>query len=95
MRMLTDVQPSTISSFPCGDMMTMAERELSAFFTATFRLFGTKQAELCAEYWLDELIDANEFPTSPREWRSITVKATARLANRLNISSTSPELQIA
>jgi hypothetical protein len=35
--------------------MTMAERELSAFFNTVTQLFGLEQAELSAEDWLQEL----------------------------------------
>ena len=37
-------------------LMTMAERELGAFISAVTELFGTEQARLAAEDWLDELL---------------------------------------
>jgi len=73
----------------------MAERELSAFFTAITQLFGPKQAELSAEDWLKELIEIDSLPASSREWRLITAKASTRLASRVNASSPSTEPQIA
>ena len=75
--------------------MTMAERELSAFFNAVTQLFGSEQAELSAEDWLQELIETDGLPASTREWRSITAKVSTRLASRVRASSLSPEPQIA
>jgi hypothetical protein len=75
--------------------MTMAERELSAFFNAVTQLFGSEQAELSAEDWLQELIEIDGLPTSTREWRLITAKASTRLASRVSASSLSTEPQIA
>jgi hypothetical protein len=68
----------------CSDLMTMAERELAAFFNAVKELFGSKQARLSAEDWLDELAARNGLPASTREWRRITVEVSARLARRVN-----------
>ena len=79
----------------CADLMTMAERELSAFFGAVTQLFGSEQAERSAEDWLQELIEIDGLPTSVREWRLITAKVSTRLASRVRPSSLSNELQIA
>jgi len=83
------------SDLDCADLMTMAERELSSFFNAVTQLFGSDQAELSAEDWLRELVEIDGLPTSAREWRLITAKASTRLASRVNASSLSAELQIA
>ena len=80
---------------PCADLMTMAERELSAFFRAVTQLFGSEQAELSAESWLQKLIETDGLPASAREWRMITAKVLTRLASRLSASSLSTEPQIA
>jgi hypothetical protein len=69
--------------------MTMAEPELSAFFTAITQLLGSEQAELSAVDWLQELIASDGLPASAGEWRLITVKASARLASRVSASSLS------
>jgi len=71
--------------------MTMAERELSAFFNAVTQLFGSEQAELSAEDWLQELIEIDGLPTSAREWRLITAKVSTRLPSGVNTSSLSTE----
>jgi microcompartment protein CcmK/EutM len=46
-------------------------------------LFGSKQAELSAEDWLHELVAIDDLPASTREWRLLTVKVAARMANRV------------
>ena len=88
-------KPSTDFSPACNEFMTMAERELSAFFNAVTQLFDSEQAELSAEDWLQELIEIDDLPTSVPKWRSITAKVSTRLASRVRASSLSPEPQIA
>ncbi len=73
----------------------MAERELSAFVNAVSQRFGLEQAALSAEDWLHEVIALAALPTSARQWRSITAKASTRLANRLGAFSLLTEPQIA
>jgi hypothetical protein len=66
-------------------LMTMVERELGAFIGAVTELFGSEQARLAAEDWLDELVLMEALPgLTSRNWRSITIAASARLANRVN-----------
>ena len=84
-------KPSENFNSPCADLMTMAGRELSAFFNAVSQVFGSEQAELSAEDWLQELIEIDGLPASTREWRLITVKASTRLVSRLSLSSLSTE----
>jgi len=75
----------SFSASKCAEQLHLAERELSAFLLAVTQLFGPEQARLSAEDWLEEsdLIDAPPRSTS-RDWRSVTIAASARLANRLN-----------
>ncbi len=68
----------------CAGLITMAEQELSAFFIAVTDLFGSEQAEISAEDWLRELIEIDGLPVSTHEWRLITARVSARLANRVN-----------
>jgi hypothetical protein len=82
-------KPSKNFNPPCPDVMMMAERELSAFFNAVTRSFGSEQAELSAEDWLQELIEIDSLPVSTHEWRLITAKVSTRLARRVNASSPS------
>jgi hypothetical protein len=91
MNALARYKPSKTSNPRCADLMTMAERELSAFFNAVTQLFGSEQAELSAEDWLHELIETEGLPTSAREWRLITAKVSTRLPNGVNASSLSRE----
>ena len=39
-------KPPKNSDSPCADLVTMAERELSAFFKAVAQMVGSEQAEL-------------------------------------------------
>jgi hypothetical protein len=73
----------------CADSMSLAERELSAFFNAVTQLFGSEQADLAAENWLHELIEIDRLPASAREWRLITAKVSTRLPGGVNASSPS------
>ena len=91
MNRIAGYKPSINPNPPCADLMTMAERQLSAFFTIVTQLFGSEQAELSAEDWLHELIETGDLPTSAREWILITAKVSTRLASRVNASSLSTE----
>lgn len=71
----------------CGDLMTMAERELAAFFSAVTELFGSEQAKISADDWLHELMATNHLPASTRQWRRFTQNVAVRLANRVNAPS--------
>lgn len=63
----------------------LAERELSAFIGAVTQMFGSEQAKDSTKDWLEEaeLMDAPPRSTS-RDWRSVTVAASARLAGRID-----------
>jgi hypothetical protein len=67
----------------CENQINMAERELSAFIRAVTELFGPEQARLSTEDWLDqsELMDS-PYTATGKEWRAVTIAASARLANR-------------
>jgi hypothetical protein len=92
MNPLARYKPSKNSNAPCADLMTMAERELSAFFNAITQLFGLEQAEVSAEDWLQELTEIDALPASAREWRLISAKVSTRLASRVSASSLSSSL---
>jgi hypothetical protein len=66
--------------------MRLAERELASFIRAVTELFGPKQARLSAHEWLDEseLMDSPPRSTG-RDWRAVSIAASARLANRLTV----------
>jgi hypothetical protein len=82
------VDELTDSDGPTFDkLMTMAEREIGVFISAVTELFGSEQAGLAAEDWLDELVLIETLPgLTSRDWRLITIAASARLATRVNAS---------
>jgi hypothetical protein len=75
------------SNSTCAEQIQMAERELSAFLSAVTERFGPQQARLAAEDWLNESesMDSPPRPTS-RDWRAVTVAASASLADRLAVA---------
>jgi len=64
MNRLVRYKPSNNSNLGCADFITTAERELSAFFRAVTERFGSEEAELSAEDWLQELIEIDGLPAS-------------------------------
>jgi hypothetical protein len=74
----------------CTGLLRMAERELVALFASVTELFGSEQARLTSEDWVEEVesLDTVEGLTN-RDWRQISISALVRLARRLNASSMS------
>jgi hypothetical protein len=72
----------------CEDELHEAEQELAAFIEAVKKLFGPHQARLAAEDWLAEceLLDSPLQSTS-RDWRAVTVAASARMALRPTVEA--------
>jgi hypothetical protein len=68
----------------CAELMVRAERELSAFVSAVAELFGPEQATLAAKDWLQQLEVMTDLRTSTRDWRLMSIEASARLAKRVN-----------
>ena len=83
MNPLTISKPQKNASPDCADLMTVAEQELTAFFSAVTEMFGSEQAEHSACDWLRELEAVHHLPASTREWRLITIKVATRVANRV------------
>ena len=92
MHPLARYKPSNNSNPRCADFITMAERELSAFFNAVTQLFGSEQAERAAADWLQELIKVDGLPATTLEWRLVTVAVSTRLPGGVNASSLATEL---
>lgn len=68
----------------CAELMITAERELAAFLSAVTELYGTEQAEMAADMWLEELELTSRLPgPAICDWRNLTVASLARLANHL------------
>ena len=65
----------------------LAEHELSSFIAAVNASYGPEQAKLSAQDWLDESYLIDSPPRSEvRNWRAVTIAASARLANRINVN---------
>ena len=63
----------------------LAERELASFIAAVTELYGPAQARFAAEDWVEEADFMDSPPRSEiRDWRSVTIAASARLASRVN-----------
>ena len=77
-------QSESLSNSLYTDQTHLAERELSAFIAAVAELFGADQARMSAEDWLDESEIMDSPPRSEgRNWRAVTIAASARLANHV------------
>jgi hypothetical protein len=64
-----------------------AERELSSFIVAVSELYGRAEAMLSTNDWLDESELMDSPPRSEmRDWRAVTIAASARLASRVSFS---------
>ena len=80
-------QSESLSNSSCTDQIHLAERELSTFLAAVVELFGADKARVSIEDWLNELKLMDVSPRSThRDWRAITIAASVRLANRLNVA---------
>jgi hypothetical protein len=64
--------------------MQIEEGELSGFVRAVTELYGPEQARISEKDWLDESDLLDDPPRSEiRDWHSVTIAASARLADRL------------
>jgi hypothetical protein len=62
-----------------------ADRELHSFISAVTEMYGPEQARVSADDWLNEADLMDSPPRSEvRDWRSVTIAASARLASRVN-----------
>jgi len=86
---------ASFSNFGYEEQTHLAEHELSSFIKAVTRLYGPEQAKRSAEDWLDEAELIDSPPRSePRNWRSVTVAASARLASQMNVRAGAADLQL-
>lgn len=66
------------------DEMHSEESELSAFVSSVKEMFGSEQARIATQAWLDESDLMDSPPRSmSRDWRAVTIAASARLGDRL------------
>jgi hypothetical protein len=84
MKQLSHNGPYQNGNSICAEPVVRAERELSAFFSAVAELFGPEQATLAAKDWLQQLEVMTDLPGSSREWRALSIEASAKLAKRVN-----------
>ena len=68
----------------CDELLAWAEGELSVFFSAVTKLFGSEQATLATKGWLQRLEAMTDSPASPREWRVLSIAVSAGLAKQVN-----------
>jgi len=81
-------KPDLYSDSIYEEQTHLAERELSSFIAAVTKLFGVEQAKLSTKDWLDESELMDSPPRSEnRNWRAVTIAASARLANRVNVNA--------
>jgi hypothetical protein len=66
------------------ELMTIAERELAAFYEAVFRRYGLKEARKAAQDWIEEL-GTMDWPAdwALLNWRHVTITAADCLAFRI------------
>ena len=87
-------EPVSFSDSIYEEQAHLAERELSSFIAAVKASYGPEQAELSAEDWLDEAELMDSPPRSEtRNWCAVTIAATARLANRVQVRAASIDVQ--
>jgi hypothetical protein len=95
-RPITLCQGKNSHSSADADLMVLAEQESGAFIKAVTELFGPEQARRAADDWVDELELMDALPGSTRrDWGSVTVAASARLAMRLNTGADRPKPRVA
>ena len=78
-------QSESFSNSLYTNQVHVAERELSAFIAAVKASYGPEESELSAEDWIaeSELMDSSP-RSETRNWRAVTIAASARLAKRVN-----------
>ena len=66
-----------------AQLLSSAERELSAFVAAVNQVFGAEQGRKAAKNWTEELVRM-DWPSeaSVIDWRKVTIAAAARLVRR-------------
>ena len=78
-------QHESFSNSTYEEQTHLAERELSSFLEAVTKLFGPDEAKVAADDWLDESDLMDSPPRSEaRDWRSVTIAASVRLADRVD-----------
>jgi hypothetical protein len=83
-------EPDSFSDSIYEEQSDLAKNELSSFIARVKASFGQEQAKLSVEDWLEESELMDSPPRSEmRNWHAVTIAATARLANRVQLSDAS------
>lgn len=91
---MDDHQPDSAENH--AEPLQGACRELAAFVAAVTKLYGAERASLSAEDWLNAARQMEGSPwSSGRNWRAVTIAASARLASRLNATGNQRRTQTA
>ena len=78
----------SFSDFIYEQQTQLAERELYSFIAAVAELYGPEQGRISTEDWLDEADFMDSPPRSEvRNWRAVTIAASARPASRINLTT--------
>lgn len=87
-------EPDSFSDSIYEEQTHLAEYELASFVAAVTASYGPEQAKLSAEDWLEESALMDSPPRSEtRNWRAVTIAASARLANRVEVKGSSIDAQ--
>lgn len=82
MNALQEVEPQSVPSSTCVDMVTEAERELTAYLFAVKEVLGPESVNMAAERWmqaLDEICFSNLAAKEP--YRRVTYSAVYTLCH--------------
>jgi hypothetical protein len=83
-------EPDSFSDSIYEEQSQIAKSELSSFIACVKASFGTEQARLSTEEWLEESELMDSPPRSEmRNWHAVTIAATARLADRVRAKDAS------
>ena len=77
----------------CAEVLSLAEQELKAFLAAVQESFGRDQAAIAAQEWLDEL--SSICSLNELDFRTLTIAASRRLADRLDVDIALPIARVA
>jgi hypothetical protein len=85
-------EPDSFSDLIYEEQTHLAESELSSFIAAVKASYGPEQANLSAADWLEESELMDSPPRSEdRNWSAVTIAASARLADRVQVRAASIE----
>jgi hypothetical protein len=85
-------EPNPFSDSTYEEQTHLAESELSSFIATVQASYGAEQAKLSAGDWLEESELMDSPPRSEdRNWHAVTIAASARLADRVQLRVASIE----